>query len=94
VLLQHLARLIADSRPARFLPPPANSIRIAQRIKGGRGLGNLVFDAPGELLTATLKGGLLNEVTASDRSDGQLLVRPNLGVKRSIAKEIIDAMEG
>ncbi|MGI8336711.1 hypothetical protein ACRYCC_42775 [Actinomadura scrupuli] len=55
--------------------------------------GDLVFEAPRPALTASLKSGLLTQVTVADRSDGQSLLRLNLGMKRRAAKSIVTSIE-
>ena len=67
---------------------------LIERPKGGRGIGAVIFAAPRQALTADLKSGLLTEIVVSDAVDGQSLLRLNLGVKRSRAKDVAAAIAG
>lgn len=55
--------------------------------------GTTLFVAPREAVSATLKSGLLSQVTITDRSDGESLLRLNVGAKRGLAKEMVSAVE-
>jgi hypothetical protein len=85
--------LVVAVPPSAWVVVTSHRLLLIERTNSGRGLGELVFDAPRKALTATMKRGLLNEVTISDASDGQSLLRLNLGVKKGAAQQIISAIE-
>jgi hypothetical protein len=78
--------------PAVWVVVTSHRLLMIERIHSGMDLGKLVFDAPIQALTATLKRGLLNQVVVADRSDGQSLVRLNLGVRGKAARDIVSAV--
>jgi hypothetical protein len=85
--------LVVAVPPAAWVVVTSQRVLLIERTNSGRQLGEVFFDAPRQALTATLKIGLLNEVTISDASDDQSLLRMNLGVKKSAAQEIVAAIE-
>jgi hypothetical protein len=85
--------LVVAVPPSVWVVVTSQRLLLIERTHGGKRLGDLVFDAPLQALTASLKGGLINQVTIADRSDGQSLLRLNLGVKGKVAKEIVTSIE-
>ena len=85
--------LVVAVPPAAWAVVTSQRLLLIERTNGGRGLGEVFFDAPRGALSATMKSRLLNEVTISDASDGQSLLRLNLGVKKGAAQEIVAAIE-
>jgi hypothetical protein len=79
--------------PAVWLVVTKQRLLLINKDAVGKGLGAVVFDAPRAALAASLKSGLLNEVTILDPQDGQSLLRINLGMKKGTAKEIVAAVE-
>lgn len=86
--------LVAAVPPAAWFVGTTERVLLIERTNLGKGLGTTLFAAPRGALGARLKSGMLNEITITDRSDGQSLLRLNLGVKRGLAKEIVSAVEG
>jgi hypothetical protein len=86
--------LVVAVPPSAWVVVTSHRLLLIERINSGRGLGQVVFDAPREALTARVKRGILHEVTISDASDGQSLLRLNLGVKKGAAQQIASAIEG
>ncbi|MWA07244.1 hypothetical protein F8568_044325 [Actinomadura sp. LD22] len=79
--------------PAVWVVVTSHRVLMFKRINGSSRPGALVFDAPREALAAERKSGLLNQVVIADRSDGQSLVRLNLGVRKKAANEIVASIE-
>lgn len=86
--------LVVAVPPAAWAVVTSHRVLLVERVKGGSALGRLIFDAPRAALTATLKSGLLNEITLTDASDGQSLIRLNVGVKRGTANAVVSAISG
>jgi hypothetical protein len=86
--------LVVSVPPAAWAVVTTQRLLLVERTNAGKSLGRLVFAAPRQALTATLKSGLLNEITVVDAADGQSLVRLNVGVKRALAKEIAAVVSG
>lgn len=84
--------LVVAVPPAAWAVVTSQRLVLIERVNSGRRLGEVFFDAPRAALTATTKRRLLNEVTISDASDGQSLLRLNLGVKKGAAQEIVAAI--
>jgi hypothetical protein len=84
--------LVVAVPPAAWAVVTSQRLLLIERVNSGRRLGEVFFDAPRAALTATTKRRLLNEVTISDASDGQSLLRLNLGVKKGAAQEIVAAI--
>jgi hypothetical protein len=84
--------LVVAVPPAAWAVVTSHRLLLVERTNGGRGLGQVVFDAPRQALTATSKRRVLNEVTVSDASDGQSLLRLNLGVKKGAAEQVVAAI--
>lgn len=85
--------LVVAVPPAAWFVGTTERVLLVERTNLGKGLGATLFAAPREAVSAELKTGLLNEIRILDRSDGQSLLRLNLGVKRGLAKEIVTAVE-
>jgi hypothetical protein len=85
--------LVVAVPPSAWVVVTSQRLLLVERVNSGRRLGQVVFDAPRNALTATTKRGLLHEVTISDASDGQSLLRLNLGVKKGAAQQIVSAIE-
>jgi hypothetical protein len=86
--------LVAAVPPAAWFVGTTERVMLIERTNLGKSLGATLFVAPRSALSATLKSGLLTEVTITDRSDGQSLLRLNVGVKRGLAKQIVAAVQG
>jgi hypothetical protein len=85
--------LVAAVPPAAWFVGTTERVMLIQRTNNGRKLGNTLFVAPRPAVSATLKSGLLSQVTITDRSDGESLLRLNVGAKRGLAKEMVSAVE-
>lgn len=85
--------LVAAVPPAAWFVGTTERVMLIQRTNHGRTLGDVLFVAPRAAVSATLKAGLLSEVTIADRSDGQSLLRLNVGAKRGLAKEMVASVE-
>ena len=85
--------LVVAMPPTAWIVVTSQRLLLIETLKSGRRLGEVFFDAPREALTATIKTRLLSEVTVSDASDGQSLLRLNLGVKKGAAQQLVSAME-
>ena len=83
--------LVVAVPPAAWLVVTPERLLLVERTDLGKGLGRLIFHAPLSAVTLSLKAGLLNEVTVADASDGQPMLRLNLGVKRRLAHDIVAA---
>ena len=86
--------LVVAVPPAAWFVGTTERVLLIERTNMGKGLGATLFAAPRGALGVRLKSGLLNEITLTDVSDGQSLLRLNLGVKKGLAKEIVSAVEG
>jgi hypothetical protein len=80
--------LVMSVPPAAWLMVTSQRVQVIERPGGGRKLGVLMFDAPLELLTASRKRRVLNQVTISDAEDGESLLRLNLGFLTKRAKHV------
>jgi hypothetical protein len=85
--------LVVAVPPTAWIVVTSQRLLLIETLDGGRRLGEVFFDAPREALTAVIKTRLLSEVTVSDASDGQSLLRLNLGVKKGAAQQLVSAME-
>jgi hypothetical protein len=85
--------LVVAVPPTAWIVVTSQRLLLIETLDGGRRLGEVFFDAPREALTAVIKTRLLSEVTVSDASDGQSLLRLNLGVKKGAARQLVSAME-
>ena len=85
--------LVVTVPPAVWVVVTSQRLLLIERLNAGTRLGAVVFDASIPALTASLKSGLLNQVTIADHGDGQSLLRLNLGVKKKAAEEIVAAIE-
>lgn len=83
--------LVVAVPSAAWLVVTPERLLLVQRTNLGKDAGQVVFHAPLSALTVSLKSGLLSEVTIADASDGQSILRLNLGVKRRLARAIVAA---
>jgi hypothetical protein len=85
--------LVLTAPPAAWFVGTTERVLLIQRTNHGRKLGDVVFVAPRAAVSATLKTGLLSQVTIADRSDGKSLLRLNVGAKRGLAKQLVSSVE-
>ncbi|WP_344901042.1 hypothetical protein [Actinomadura meridiana] len=81
------------SVPAVWVVVTSQRVLMYGKIKSSAKPGKFVFEAPRQALTATLKPGLFSQVVIADRSDGESLVRLNLGLRRKAANSIVASIE-
>ncbi|MBX9243538.1 hypothetical protein ICW40_01795 [Actinotalea ferrariae] len=86
--------LVTVVPPAAWFVGTTERVMLVERTAMGAGIGRTIFMAPRAALQVRLKSLLLNEITLADPSDGQSLVRLNVGVKKGAAKQIVAAVEG
>lgn len=79
--------------PAVWVVVTSHRVLLFTKTSSASKPGDLVFDAPRPALTASMKSGLLTQVTVADRSDGQSLLRLNLGMRRKAASSIVTSIE-
>ncbi|MEV3919788.1 hypothetical protein [Actinomadura coerulea] len=81
------------SMPAVWVVVTSQRVLMYAKTSSSSKPGKLVFEAPRQAVTASMKSRLLTQVIIADRSDGQSLARLNLGLRRKRAKGIVASVE-
>ncbi len=81
------------SMPAVWVVVTSQRVLMYAKTSSASKPGDLVFEAPRQALTATMKSRLFTQVVIADRSDGQSLARLNLGLRRKSAQSIVGSVE-